>query len=77
MSDIFRYCTICNTILSGKQRKYCGDDCRMYDISTNDRLKKGKAKLMKLIKETNEIDHVKLNSSPRAYKEAKRLGLIK
>lgn len=70
---IFLYCLYCNGLLSGIQRKFCsvehGDNYRAKKL----REAKGLITLERLKLDALSINHLKLNSSKRAYKQAKQL----
>ncbi len=75
MNKVFNYCEECNTLLSGRQRKYCSRECGVNDNARKWRERKSEKELKRIVKKSN-VDKVRLNSSLEAYKEAIEMGLL-
>lgn len=70
---MFSYCENCNTMLSGRQKKYCCKHCGYIVNARKNREINSKTIINTLISEALSINHLKLNSSKQAYREAQKL----
>lgn len=70
INRVFEYCKHCDGLLSGQQRKFCTYECGDIYRALKTRETNGYEILETLKSEALLIDHLKLNSSIRAYNEA-------
>jgi len=70
---VFEYCKECERPLSGIQRKFCSVEHGCNYRARKSRDTKGLITLERLKTDALSINHLKLNSSKRAYKKAKQL----